>query len=165
MRLTLKIEYLARSFTHWAMGGLASRGIGLAGSYPIFTRWNVARMLVMAALLSGVAVVYFNLAPEGAGKTEALPQVADSRSVRGDPSWMRRLNNDDEWRYSSPYVQVFSAAANSAPPAVPPITDDELWVAPHYEHFSAHGELGPAAGPYGESTNEDTGSSTPTRRR
>jgi hypothetical protein len=98
MRLTRKIEYLARSFTHWVREGLAARGIGLTGSYPIFTRWNAARMLVMAALLSGGAVMYFNLAPEGAGKTEALPQIAESRSVRGDPSWMRSLNNDDEWR-------------------------------------------------------------------
>ena len=138
MKPTSKIGRLVRFSILTVKSGMAqARSLRFAGS-PAFTKWNFIRVLAVVALMSVSGVTYFNLASEGVADVPTTVQNVGVTSSDDSARYLRRLSNDDEWRFGPPYIEDFSADAMPRSPAsrgIEYVLDDELWVPPYYEAF------------------------------
>lgn len=145
MRPTSKKGRLVRNLAIPVKSGIAATSSRLFKGSPAFTKWILVRVLAMGVLMSAGTAIYFDLASEGAVGAPVTELDREARPENGDARYIRNLNNDDEWRFGSPYFEDFSADAKPGSPASPRTgyTPSDEWRldSPYYDDFqsiSAH---------------------------
>lgn len=105
MKSMLRIRNLAQSVASRVKKRMSRAGNNLLRDYPAFTRWNVARILVMGVLFSAGAVMYLNMASEGKADIPIAAQYAEGTLANDAASHIGLLNDDDNWRHGPPSIE------------------------------------------------------------
>jgi hypothetical protein len=108
MKSMLRIRKLVQSVAPQVRERMWRAGNNLLKGYPAFTRWNVARMLVMGVLFSAGAVMYLNMASEGKADVPTTVQNMEAKPGIDSARYLRQLNNDDDWRHGPPAIEKAS---------------------------------------------------------
>lgn len=115
MKPTGKIGRLVRfSILTVKLGMAQASSLRFAGS-PALTKWNFVRVLAMGALISAGAMMYFNLASEGAISVSTADLEQGAAPSKDVSTYRGRSIDDDEWKFDSPYYDDFRTSGEANP--------------------------------------------------